>query len=201
MKNILTSIVLAALIACVATPPWVVYDGQNPDVQAVEAQVHPYALLAGLPGLGGWTVRFTSCGFWNAFSDPEHQEIIMCHEVAESGSAVMRMVLLHEAGHAAFHSGLRFTGLEELAADEFSAVVALRRGHADDVDAMADFWDAEYDPIDDGSDPHPSGARRASHMRCLALGARPSPPEGRLWDWYECRDLWRKVDANWPKLW
>lgn len=163
-------------------------------------------LTGGTPGIEKYTIRMTKCGFWNAFAIPSEKEIVLCSELASAGPAVMRMVVLHEAGHAGFDSGMSFTGMEELAADEYAAVRSIWEGRREDVKAYADFWAQDEGKliyyIDFGYwDPHPSDSRRDWHARCLYIGSGPAPEK--LWDlidWYDCRKTWQRTDATWRKL-
>lgn len=189
-------IALLALVACNCAPGFVVaHDGAH---EAHLAALKPEEVLAGLPGLDGYTLRIVDCGFMNAFTEPSEHEILMCADVSQYGLGFERAVLLHEAGHAAFRSGVRFTGMEELAADEYAVYWSIRSGRREDVRAFADFWASLHDFTDDGQDAHPDGDRRASYAWCLYLGSGPAPTS--IWTiehWYECRAEWARVKAYW----
>lgn len=158
----------------------------------------PEEVLAGLPGLDHYTLRVVDCGFMNAFTEPSEHEILMCADVSSYGLGFERAVLLHEAGHAAFRSGIRFTGMEELAADEYAIYWSIRQGRREDVKAFSGFWANLHDFTDDGEDEHPDGARRANFAYCLYLGSGPAPTS--IWTierWYSCRAEWSRVKAYW----
>lgn len=174
----------------------------------IMAGLDPAKLTSGVPGIDKYTIRMADCGFWNAFAIHSEKEVVLCDVLVSSGPAVMRMVLLHEAGHVAFENGVAYTGMEELAADEYAIVRSVREGRRDDIDAVAKFWEAKeathglYFYLDYGYwDPHPSYSRRAWHARCLYIGSGPAPKK--LWDlvdWYDCRSQWKRTKASWDKI-
>jgi hypothetical protein len=173
----------------------------GPDQNELAKALKPGELLAGVPGIDGYQVTFLRCGFENAFTVREDHEIIYCNELAAETLGTQRMVLLHEGGHVAFGSGIPFTGMEELAADEFAAVTSIWAGRADDVYQWANFWVNQGDSTDDGSDPHPSGDRRAMHAWHLYNGATEAPTSlFPYWNWQADRKLWLETSARWHKL-
>src|SRR5689334_15393476 len=143
------------LASCASGP--VISKADHPDLVK---QLHAGAVLDGLPGLNGTEIRFIDCGFYNAFYLPSTNEILLCAEVMDYGMPVARMTLLHEAGHAAFAHGIAHTGLEELAADEYAAVVSIWAGRREDVYAKALFWRSEE---------HTSELQSQFHLVCRLL--------------------------------
>ncbi len=193
-------VVLALVLGC--NCHWYTGPRVDPDSASTLKPIDPMRVLAGLRGLEGYTIRTIDCGFYNAWAFSETNEVVLCSEVLAAGAGVARMTLLHEAGHVLFReAGVPFTGMEELAADEYAAVISVWRNRRQDVLDKAIFWANQGDDKDNGLDPHPSSARRAAHLYCLYVGSGPAPKN--VWayiNYLDCRTQWRAVNSNWRKL-
>lgn len=144
---------------------------------------------------GVWTnVEWRDCGEVNAFYQPERQTVVMCHELLPLPPAVIRTILAHELAHGVIRQrGIPYTTNEEGAADELATYVLLLSGRQQDVLDSAAWWIARGQEGDDPFDPHPSDARRALSMICLAKGSQGlySPM---------CNVSWPRVVGAWNRL-
>lgn len=172
--------------------------------------------LGTVHGTEGVAVIFANCGFSNAVYLHDQKSVAICNEYVRShrrwnsdlSPGVLRMTILHELGHAAFDLGhIPFTGLEEAAADEFAAYITLTKGDPKDLLAKAKFWgyiaETFQDYIDDGSDPHPTAARRSTEMMCLYLGATgdlEGAGTSTIFDLFWCKSRWKEVQEHWTKI-
>ncbi|MEV6426174.1 DUF4344 domain-containing metallopeptidase [Nocardia sp. NPDC051463] len=142
------------------------------------------------------------CGEFNAYWDPEKQEIVLCYEmfgVAEKYAklqsegtpgyfnlyfdGVTRMITFHESAHMAINLySLPTTGREEDSADQLGALLELTTPGpvgVGSVAAAADFWfDISDDPASldarTFADEHSLSQVRAYNLLCWDYGALPS---------------------------
>ncbi len=139
------------------------------------------------------TLKWQDCGEWNAYYNPLGKQVILCNELKGSSPGIIRAAVAHEMGHAVIEQlDIPFTGSEETAADELSAVMLIAMGHEDDVIAMANFWAASGRP-EDPEDSHPSDLRRFFTLGCLAIGAEDGEVNG-------CTLEYRKAVRTWNRL-
>lgn len=200
-----SALALTLLVACTTSTPRAQV-AKSTALPNVLAQLDPARLTEGVPGIGNYTIRFVNCGFWNAFAVHDEKEILLCSELAYTGPRVMRAVLLHEAAHVGFEHGMPFTGMEELAADEYAAVRSIWEGRREDVDAIAEFWSGRCDAqglacYTDFGRSHPNAYRRYLHAKCLYVGSGPAPDSlNEIGVWYYCRRVWKTTSASWHKM-
>ncbi len=144
---------------------------------------------------GVWTdVEWRDCGEVNAYYQPDRQTVVMCNELLPLKPAVIRTILAHELAHGVIRQrDIPFTTSEEGAADELSTYVLILMGRQDDLLEAAEWWLARGQQEDNPFDPHPSDARRALSMMCLAKGSQGlySPM---------CTVSWPRVVAAWNRL-
>ncbi len=113
-------------------------------------------------------VRWTNCGFVNAFYHPTTRRVELCTELLDEPELVLRYIVAHEMAHAVIHQrGIIMTSRQhELAADELAAVMLGVTGHQAELLAGAE-WMAKRSG--DGLGNHPSGPVRAHLLRCAAF--------------------------------
>ncbi|MFF9510160.1 DUF4344 domain-containing metallopeptidase [Streptomyces sp. NPDC014724] len=139
------------------------------------------------------SVGVVSCHGEGSSYDPELTHVEVCYdEVSETRelfrragprradddvTAVMLETLFHETAHALVDVfDLRVHGREEDFADQFAALMLLRKGAAGEQQllAAAEAWhlsEVTNEDVDDGPDEHSSDGRRAVNHRCYVYGA------------------------------
>ena len=184
---------LADLAAC---PLIEVVDDGDDDVKAF-AFPDPLKLGATLemfrvPGVE-YTVSWKACGQINAYYSHRKRHITLCYELLEaSNPGTVRFILGHEIGHAVIRQlRVPFTGLEEAAADEFSAVILGWYGQRDDV-LVAGRWFVAQGGEENPWDEHPGNMRRGITLACLYLGVEAEQSD--------CTYEWLRASSSWQRL-
>ena len=174
------------------------------------------------------SVGVVSCDGEGSSYDPELTRVEVCYdEVSETRelfrragprradhdvAAVMLETLFHETAHALVDVlELRVHGREEDFADQFAALMLLRKGATGEKQllAAAEAWqlsEVTNEDVDDGPDEHSSDGRRAVNHRCYAYGAAPSRHRGLVGPNVlpverakGCTEEWRAVRASWMR--
>lgn len=129
------------------------------------------------------------------FYDPNKHEVVLCYEMLnfiqramfdpkrsatlndEDTFGAWRFMFFHELGHALIdYYGLPVTGKEEDAVDDFSIVVLLDSGLANEAASAAQFWKKLSDQpgrMADFADEHSVDAQRFFSILCLVHGSDP----------------------------
>lgn len=172
------------------------------------------------------SVGVVSCDGEGSSYDPELTHVEVCYdEVSETRelfrragprradddvAAVMLESLFHETAHALVDVlELRVHGREEDFADQFAALMLLRKGAAGEKQllAAAEAWhlsEVMNEDVDDGPDEHSSDGQRAVNHRCYVYGAAPSRHRGLVGPdtlpaerAKGCAKEWNAVRASW----
>lgn len=151
-----------------------------------------------LPGLEVRVEQF-SCGEVNAAYLPRQRVMWICNELlVQASPAVVRAVVAHEMAHAIIRQySVPFTGSEEVAADELSAVMMANAGHQTDVlqaAALLEQWSLDPTYRDVIEDEHPSLPRRVYTLRCLEDGSEQFPND------LTCQRRFERAAHNWDRL-
>lgn len=145
------------------------------------------------------------CGQVNAMYGRAGQEraILVCWEMVrlarglDAPGAVL-FAAYHEVAHAML-DGRNPVGNEEIAADQFAAVMLILSGRPDAVADAAVMWEflGSLDNYQDGE--HPPPLWRANRMRCLLHGSgrRVALPG---WDGLGCQRTWRDAVGAWGRF-
>lgn len=190
--------------ACLAEPALKKFASTG-DKMPTEYQLDPNTVYAWLSGvddiIAGMqpkgvkvTVYWKACGFLNAAYDGRDQTITMCYELFKLPPGVIRFVAAHEMTHAILQQlDLPFTGMEEMAADEYAAVWLLKHGHKDDVKEAIHWFDTYPSGIHGAEDPydeHPSDARRSWQLEYMWAGYLG----------YFYQPQWKRIERAWERL-
>ncbi|MFJ9682370.1 DUF4344 domain-containing metallopeptidase [Streptomyces sp. NPDC101194] len=172
------------------------------------------------------SIGVVSCDGEGSSYDPESDHVEVCYgEVSETRelfgragprraeddvAAVMLETVFHETAHALVDVlELRVHGREEDFADQFAALMMLRKGAVGEEQllAAAEAWhlsEVTNENVDDGPDDHSPDGRRAVNHRCYVYGAATGRhrslvgpnalPAGRA---KGCAEEWRAVRASW----
>lgn len=132
------------------------------------------------------TVTVQECGQPNGFYDLKTRSIIICSELfTVTTDETVHAILAHELAHGIIHQlNIPFTGNEEAAADELSAVLMDKAGLKDDMKAVIHYLlenDHGYDPLDD----HPPNVTRALSIAAVTLHVEPD---------------YKRIVATWDRL-
>lgn len=175
------------------TEPETVSSGKVPNIQ-------PIIDAATFPGMDV-SLEWRKCGEVNGYYYPATKTIVMCKELTTRGDSFIRFVVAHEMGHAAIRQmHLAYTGSEEVAADEFGALILNLIGYTDDVMATGDYFFKRGYPEDPWDD-HPGDVRRGLALQCFATGFkhRHEPYGPCTGEWARLVDSWRTlIGASYP---
>ncbi|MFJ5724305.1 DUF4344 domain-containing metallopeptidase [Streptomyces sp. NPDC093149] len=172
------------------------------------------------------SVGVVSCDGEGSSYDPELTHVEVCYdEVSETRelfgragprradddvAAVMLETLFHETAHALVDVlELRVQGREEDFADQFAALMLLRKGAVGEAQllAAAEAWqvsEVTNENVDEGPDEHSSDGRRAVNHRCYVYGAAAGRHPGLVGPdtlpverAKGCSEEWKAVRASW----
>ncbi len=147
----------------------------------------------------------TGCGQINAMygSLDGERAILVCWEMIrlarglDAPGAVL-FAAYHEVAHAML-DGKHPVGNEEIAADQFAAVMLILSGRASAVADAATMWEflGSLDNYQDAE--HPPPTWRANRMRCLLHGSGRS--DQKLgWNGLRCQRAWRDAVGAWGRF-
>lgn len=138
-------------------------------------------------------VEQKDCGEVNAYYYYLERRIVMCNELKAFSPGLSRFILAHEMAHAIiWQRGIPYTGSGEVAADELAAWILSIRGDQAAVIAAAEFF-AEDPDEEDPWDDHPSDARRAATLVCLAVQSQGKDPAICTTDFFHVGSTWNRL--------
>lgn len=191
--------------ACLAEPAPAKKFASTGDKTPTEYKLDPNTVYAWLSGVDDIitgmtpkgvkvTVQWKQCGFLNSAYEDKTQTITMCYELFKLPPGVIRFVAAHEMTHAILHQlDLPFTGMEELAADEYAGEWMLTHGFKDDVKAAIHWFDSFPSGLHGAEDPydeHPSDARRSWQLEYMWAGYLG----------YFHQNDWKRIQRAWERL-
>ncbi len=137
-------------------------------------------------------VLWKRCGHVNGYYYPSARRIVLCHELRTIGAPFIRFVVAHEMAHAViFQLNIAFTGIHEVAADEFGAINLVFTDNRDDLYEVAKYWLTRGHP-EDPFDEHTGDIRRGATLFCLA--------EGFVQRNSACGAEWNRAISSWVRL-